>query len=124
MVNIEHINPGTPVAGPYTPVLKAGNILYISGQIADQGIREIGKQTINTLEKIKNLLKSCNATVENLVKINIYLSNIDNFQEMNKAYRNFFLSNGIKEKFPARTTVQAQPALKGFDIEIDAIAVV
>lgn len=124
MVNIKHINPGTPVAGPYTPVIKAGNLIFISGQIADQEIKEIEKQTINVLEKIKYLLESCNATVKNIVKVNIFLANIEYFQEMNEGYKTFFLNNGIKNKFPTRTTVQAQPALKSFDIEIDVIAAV
>lgn len=124
MVNIEHINPGTPVAGPYTPVVKAGNLLFISGQIADKGIKNIGEQTVNILEKIKALLEVCKTSVENIVKINIYLANIEDFQEMNEGYKSFFISNGIKDKFPARTTVQAQPAIKGFLIEIDAIVVI
>ncbi len=123
MVNIEHLNPGVPIAGPYTPVIKAGNLLFISGQIADQGIEEVREQTTNVLEKINFLLESCNVALKNLIKVNVYLTNIEDFQEMNEAYRAFFLKYGVKENFPTRTTIQAQPPIKGFCIEIDAIAV-
>ncbi len=124
MVNIEYINPGTPVAGPYTPAIKAGNLIFISGQIADKDVKEIGKQTKNILEKIKHILKVCNASINNLVKVSVYLTNIEDFQEMNEEYKAFFINNGMENKFPARTTVQARPPLLNINIEIDAIAVV
>jgi 2-iminobutanoate/2-iminopropanoate deaminase len=124
MVNVEYINPGIPVAGPYTPVIKAGNLIFISGQIADKDVKEIGKQTNNILEKIKHLLEVSNASIKNLVKITVYLANIEDFQKMNEGYKAFFINNNIKDKFPTRTTVQARPPLISIDIEIDAIAVI
>lgn len=123
MVNIEYLNPGTPVAGPYTPIIKAGNLIFISGQIPEQEIDGIREQTMNVLKKIKLLLESSGAGISNVVKVNVYLKNIENFKEMNDGYKEFFMNNGIKEKFPTRTTVQAQPPINGVDLEIDAIAV-
>ncbi|MFX1273796.1 MAG: RidA family protein [Promethearchaeota archaeon] len=124
MVNIEYFNPGPPAAGPYTPVIKVGNLIFISGQIPEQENDGIREQTKNVLKKIKVLLESSGASISNVVKVNIYLKNIEDFKEMNDGYKEFFMNNGIKEKFPARTTVQAQPPIDGVDLEIDAIAVV
>ena len=58
MVDIEIINPGTPVAGPYNPGIKAGNLLFISGQGPMQSIADIKDQTHSTLEKIKKNYRS------------------------------------------------------------------
>ena len=123
MVKIEYLNPGKPVAGPYTPIIKADNMIFISGQIPEQGIVGIVEQTMNVFEKIKYLLESNGAGVNNIVKVNVFLKKIEDFKEMNESYKKFFINNGIKEKFPTRTTVQAHPPIDGVDIEIDVIAI-
>ncbi|MFX1592354.1 MAG: RidA family protein [Promethearchaeota archaeon] len=124
MVNFEVIDTGTPKAGPYNLGIKVGNLLFISGQVTTPDAREIKEQTLATLEKIKKVLEAAGASVSNLVKITVFLKNISDFKEMNQAYREFFEHNGISEKFPARSTVEATCPLPYGLIEIDAIAVV
>ncbi len=123
MVDRQYINPGTPVAGPYTPAVIAGNLIFVSGQIPSPDSSGIQDQTTNVLEKIKFLLESCGSSVKDIVKTTVYLKNLEEFKEMNESYRFFFEKNNGKENFPARSTVLANPPLEGVKIEIEAIAV-
>lgn len=123
MVNLEVINSGTPTAGPYNLGIKAGNLLFISGQVTTPEVRTIKEQTFVALEKIKKILVTAGGSVLNIVKVTVFLKNISDFTEMNLAYREFFEKNGVSEKFPARSTVEATCPLPYGLIEIDAIAV-
>lgn len=125
MVDIEQINPGTPVAGPYSPALKAGNLIFVSGQGPAPGTTDIEGQTKTAFENIKIILEAANASVSNIVKVSVFLKNIGDFKKMNRAYKKFFEDNGVKEKFPARTTVEVSNLpVETMLIEIDAIAAV
>jgi 2-iminobutanoate/2-iminopropanoate deaminase len=123
MVNFEIIDSGTPVAGPYNLGIKAGNLLFLSGQVTTPEARDIKEQTFAAFEKIKKVLETAGASVSNIVKVTVFLKNISDFKEMNEAYREFFEKNGVSEKFPARSTVEATCPLPNGLIEIDAIAV-
>ena len=123
MVNIEVIDTGSPKAGPYNLGIKAGNLVFLSGQVGDQGAKGIKEQTLTAFEKIKKILEVVGASVSNIVKTTVYLKNMSNFKEMNDAYKDFFLQNDVKEKFPTRTTIEATCPLPNGLIEIDAIAV-
>ena len=125
MVDIDYINPGTPVAGPYTPATKIGNFIFVSGQIPAQGATNIKEQTLSALENIKKIVEAAGSKVSNIVKVSVFLTNIRDFGKMNRIYRKFFEENGVVEKFPARSTVEVSNlAAKGLFIEIDAIAVI
>ncbi|MFX0041711.1 MAG: RidA family protein [Candidatus Hodarchaeota archaeon] len=124
MVNIEIIDTGAPKAGPYNLGLKAGNLIFISGQVPDQEVEGIKEQTLSALEKIKKVLEAAGANIRNIVKIGVYLKNTDDFKKMNEAYKDFFEENGVLEKFPTRTTIQAKCPLPTALVEIDAIAVI
>lgn len=123
MVNFEIIDSGTPVAGPYNLGIKAGNLLFISGQVTNPEARDIKEQTFAAFEKIRKVLETAGASISNIVKVTVFLKNISDFKEMNTAYREFFERNGVSEKFPARSTVEAACPLPNGLIEIDAIAV-
>lgn len=123
MVKLDVIDTGTAKAGPYNLGIKAGNLLFISGQVTTPEARDIKEQTIAAFEKIKKVLDAAGATISNLVKVTVFLKNISDFKEMNQAYREFFEQNGVSEKFPARSTVEASCPLPYGLIEIDAIAV-
>ncbi|MFX1478304.1 MAG: RidA family protein [Promethearchaeota archaeon] len=123
MTNKEVINAGISKAGPYNLGIKAGNFIFISGQVADLEVKEIKEQTFIALNKIKKILESGGAEVSNIVKTTVYLKNISDFKEMNNAYKDFFIQNGVYEKFPARSTVEAVCPLPNGLVEIDAIAV-
>ena len=83
MVDIRRIDMGAPTFGPYSPGIKASNLIFVSGQVPDKGVRDIKAQTLNTLEKIKKILKAAGANVSNIVKISVYLRNKGDFKEMN-----------------------------------------
>jgi len=125
MVDIEKIFPeGSTVAGPYTPALRAGNLLFVSGQTPARGTTEIKEQTKTVLENIKKIVEAAGAKVSNIVKTTIFLKNIKDFSKMNRTYQKFFEENGVSEKFPARSTVEVSNfPVTGMLIEIDAIAI-
>ncbi|MFX0028296.1 MAG: RidA family protein [Candidatus Hermodarchaeota archaeon] len=124
MTQTEVIDPGFPKAGPYNLGIKAGNLIFISGQVMDPGAEGIKEQTHTALEKIKKILEAAGAGVPDIVKTTIYLKDISDFQEMNDSYKEFFIQNGVEKKFPARTTVEGACPLTGGLIEIDAIAII
>ncbi|MFX1572416.1 MAG: RidA family protein [Promethearchaeota archaeon] len=125
MVNIQKVFPeNVTVAGPYTPAIKAGNLLFVSGQGPARGTTEIKEQTQTALENIKKIVEAAGGNVSNIVKTTIFLKNINDFGKMNMIYKKFFEENGVIENFPARSTVEVSnfPGT-GMLIEIDAIAV-
>ena len=111
-------------AGPYSHAIKAGNLLFISGQIPAIDTKDIKAQTLSSLIKIKNILEVAGTSVSNIVKITVFLKNISDFKEMNDAYKDFFVQNGVIDKFPTRSTVEATSPLIDALVEIDAIAVI
>jgi 2-iminobutanoate/2-iminopropanoate deaminase len=108
--------------GPYSQAVKAGSLLFISGQgpidpkTGKKVAGDIKEQTRQVLENIKGILEAAGLTLENVVKVNVYLKNMSDFPKMNEVYKEYF-----KENPPARTTVQATPP-GDIDVEIDAIA--
>jgi len=123
MTDFEIINPGTPVAGPYNPGIKIGNLLFISGQGPAPGMDNIKDQTQSELENIKKIVEAAGGNVSNLVKLTVFMKNIKDFGKMNRTYKKFFEENGVSENFPTRTTVEVSNfAAGGMLIEIDAIA--
>ena len=108
--------------GPYSQAVRAGSLLFISGQgpidpkTGKKVIGDIKEQTRQVLENIKVILEAAGLTLENVVKVNVYLRNMSDFPKMNEVYKEYF-----KENPPARTTVQAIPPAD-IDVEIDAIA--
>jgi len=125
MPDFEKINPGTPVAGPYSPGMKAGNTIYISGQVSPHPEANIRDQTSTALNNIKKIVEAAGGKISNIVNTTVFLTNIDEFGEMNNAYKDFFNENGISDNYPSRATVEVsklpRPTML---IEISAIAVV
>jgi len=124
MPNIEMINPGTPVAGPYNPGIKSGNFLFISGQGSAQSKEDIKEQTLTTLNKIKTIVEAGGGKISNIVRATVYLKNINDFSEMNSVYKKFFNDNGVSESYPSRAALEVSNLpLPNMLIEISAIAV-
>ena len=108
-------------AGQYSQGVSAGNLIFVAGQvgidpqtrIAPKGI---AAQTKQCLENIKAILAAANTTKDGIIRIEVYLRNMEDFGEMNKVFEEYFA------KFPpVRSTFQAGLAMD-FLIEIDAIA--
>ena len=121
----EYIRPGTPVVGPYTPGVKTGNLLFVSGQGPAAGTDNIKDQTRTVLENVKTVVEAAGLKVANIVKTIVFLKDIKDFGKMNRTYKKFFEDNGVTEDFPARTTVEvANLPAAGMLVEIEAIAMI
>jgi 2-iminobutanoate/2-iminopropanoate deaminase len=108
--------------GPYSQGVKAGNLLFVAGQgAADPKTGQIAEgietQTRQTLANIKGIVEASGFSMRDVVKVSIFLKNMDDFKKVNEVYKTFF-----PEDPPARTTVEAKLAAQGMLIEIDAIA--
>jgi 2-iminobutanoate/2-iminopropanoate deaminase len=122
---IERITPPGTVAprGPYSPVVRAGDFLYVSGQPPIDPVTQavvsgdVALETRRVLDNIKLLLEGCGSSMADVVKCNVYLVDGNDFAAMNAVYAEFF---GAAK--PARTTVAVAFALPGIKVEIDAIA--
>ncbi|NLK44297.1 MAG: RidA family protein [Tissierellia bacterium] len=110
--------------GPYSQGVRAGNIIFTSGQLpvdlatGELSKGDIQKETRLCLESVKAVLEAEGATIENIAKVTVFVTDMNNFGTINKVYDEFF--NGHK---PARSLVQVSQLPKGADIEIEAIAV-
>jgi 2-iminobutanoate/2-iminopropanoate deaminase len=122
---IEFLDPlGTTGAGhPYSPVVKAGNLVFISGQIGiDRQIQKLAEgiagQTRQPLRNIFELLETQGLHSQNIVKTTVFMVNVRDFALMNAAYHEAFGAN-----LPARSTIEVSslPVLEAL-IEIEAIA--
>lgn len=111
--------------GPYSPAVKAGDYLFIAGQVPvdpatnEMSFGSIEHETKLTLENIDRLLQAAGATRADVVRCGVYLSNGEDFARMNAVYAEFF-----GEHRPARTTIVVGFAVPEMKIEIDAIAYV
>jgi len=108
--------------GPYSPALKIGNLVFVSGQLPiDPVIGKIAKggieaQTRRSIENLKAVLESYSIGLENVVKTTIFLKDMNNFTRVNNVYGEYFTS-----QFPARSCVEVSRLPKDADIEIEAI---
>jgi 2-iminobutanoate/2-iminopropanoate deaminase len=124
-MNKQLINPagGPPPIGPYSPGLRIGQLIFVSGQgPADLNGKVnsacIEDQTASTLENIKRILEAAGASMADVAKTTVHLANLDHFQQFNKVYAQYF-----PDPKPTRTTIGSQ-LLGGILVEIDVIAVV
>ncbi|MBD3188935.1 hypothetical protein GF325_19060 [Candidatus Bathyarchaeota archaeon] len=132
MTSNQTINTGATKGGPYSHGIKAGNLIFVSGQVGKRDPNtklmlssDIETQTRETLEKLKRVLNAGGASVRDIAKMTVFMVNIDDFSKMNEVYEKFLRDNGITEKFPARTTVEVSGlAAKDILIEIDCFAVI
>ncbi len=119
-----HTEAGPLQGAPYTPAVRAGNTIYISGQIpldpATSRIVEGGfeDQVRQCLRNLASILKQEGLGLEHIVKTTIFLQDLENFAELNRVYGPYF--SGIK---PARSTFQVARLPLDVMVEIEAIAV-
>jgi 2-iminobutanoate/2-iminopropanoate deaminase len=105
--------------GPYNQAVLANNTLYVSGQIAlDMKTNKLYKcgikeETRYVMDYLKHILEEAGMTFENVVKVTIFLKNLNDFVQVNEAYSAYFTKD-----FPARATVEASRLPKDANVEI------
>jgi len=115
---IERINPpGAPTPrGPYSPAVRAGDFIFVSGQVAGE-LGDVAHETRQVLSNLKRILEGCGSSLDDTVKCSVFLADGKDFAAMNAVYAEFF-----GEAKPARSTVVTAFAVPGIKVEIDAIA--
>jgi 2-iminobutanoate/2-iminopropanoate deaminase len=108
--------------GPYSQAIVAGNTIYVAGQgpfdpKTGKMPASFEEQAVQVFENIKAIVEGAGATLADVVKVNVYLSDLANFATMNEVYKRYFV-----EDYPARATVGSQ-LLLGMGIEVECIAV-
>ncbi len=110
--------------GPYSQAVRAGNMLFLSGQIpldprsGEMVVGTIAKETDRVLDNMAAVLREAGLGFEHVVRTTIYLLEMADFPTVNETYAKRFSGT-----FPARATVQVSALPKGARVEIDAIAV-
>ena len=117
-------SPDAPAAiGPYSPAVRAGHLLFVSGQVpidpaTGQLIEgDIGAQTRRVLDNVGALLKAGERSFTDVVRTTVFLADMNDFGAVNAIYGQYF-----SEPYPARATVQVARLPKDARVEIDVIA--
>lgn len=111
--------------GPYSQGIKAGNYVFVAGQIpidpqtGNMVQGDIEEQTRRVLENIKAVLEAAGASLEDVVYVTVFLKDLSLFQRFNKVYAEYF--DKVK---PARVTIEASNIPAGALLEISVIAYV
>lgn len=108
--------------GPYSQAVKTGNLMFISGQIplnpetGDLVSGSIEDEANQVLNNIKSICEAAGNSLEDIVKITIFLTDLDNFSSVNEVMKEHF-----SEPYPARATIEVSGLPLGVNVEIEAI---
>lgn len=106
--------------GPYSHAVSAAGLVFLSGQRPQNPATgeipdEVDAQTRQVLTNITSVLRTCGCNLADVVKVQVHLADLGDFDRVNEVYKEFF-----QPPYPARTTVGS--ALRGIRVEIDVIA--
>ena len=110
-----------PPAGPYSPAVRAGDFVYVSGQVprdprtGDLVGSTIEDQSRATLTNVRRVLEAANASMRDVVSVTVYLVDENDWGAFNAVYKTFF-----DPPYPARAVIGA--SLRGILVEVSAIA--
>ena len=111
--------------GAYSQAIRSGSLVFVSGQLAidpDTGVmseKDIAEQTDRVIRNLDAVVSAAGATLADVVKTTVYLSNMNDFAAMNAVYEKYF-----SDAAPARAAVEVSRLPKDALIEIDAILVI
>lgn len=111
--------------GPYSQAVKAGNMLFVSGQIAINRATgtivnsSIPNETTQVMMNLEAILKQAGSSFDKVVKCSIFLKDMNNFPVVNEVYGKYFTSSP-----PARETVEVSRLPKDVNVEISCIAII
>lgn len=118
-INIE----GLFKAGPYSHAVEAGGMLYLSGTVpvdpktGQPAGKDIKEATARVLDNIKMILESAGSSLDQVIKVGVYLTDMADFGAMNEVYKKYFSANE-----PVRTCVAVKELPGSFPVEIEVIA--
>ena len=120
---IIHTENAPEAIGTYSQAIKSGNTVYISGQIPlDPATMKLvtgfENQANQAFKNLKSVVDASGGYLSDIVKINIYLTDLSNFSKVNEIMANYFT-----KPFPARAAVEVSALPKQAEIEMDAIAI-
>ena len=119
----EIVSSGPAPIGPYSPAVKAGGFIYVSGTLAQDGSGamvgrgDVGAQTRRIVERLRGVLEASGSSLEQVLTVTVYLRNASDFQAMNDAYRAFWPKDP-----PTRTTVITDLVLADALVEMSMVA--
>lgn len=120
-----HSNSAPKAIGPYSQAVRAGNTLYLSGQIpldpatGEVVAGDVAAQATRVFENLKAVLAAGGATFDDVMRVAIYMPDLGNFGAVNEVMAKYF-----REPYPARSTIGVAALPRGVAVEIDVIAVV
>ena len=109
--------------GPYSQAIKAGQFIYVSGQIPlipktmEIVSDDFNEQAVQVFNNLKAIIEEAGCRFTDIVKINVYLKDLSNFQKVNAIMETFFM----EKPFPARAAVEVSRLPKDVEIEMDAV---
>ena len=122
MRKIVHTEGAPAAVGPYSQGTRAGNLLFISGQLGvdmstgETAYGDVETQSRQVLNNLEAIARAGGSSLANALKISVYLTDMGDFAAMNAVYASFF-----PERPPARVCVEVGALPKGVQVEMDAI---
>jgi 2-iminobutanoate/2-iminopropanoate deaminase len=110
--------------GPFSPAVRGDGILFVSGQVAQDPVTGrlaaggVAEQTARALDNVRVLLEAAGHTLDDVLRVGVYLTDMKDFAAMNDVYGRYF-----RAPFPARTTIGVASLPLGAVVEIDVVAV-
>lgn len=113
-----------PAVGPFSPAVRgAGDAIYLSGQVGQDPATGrlveggVAAQTEQALRNVQAVLEAAGRTLDDVVRVGVYLTDMGNFAAMNDVYARWF-----EQPYPARTTIGVAALPLGAEVEIDLVA--
>ena len=112
-----------PSAGPFSPAVRGGELIYLSGQVGQDPATGklvdggVAAQTEQALRNLAAVLEAASRTLDDVVRVGVYLTDMANFTAMNDVYARAFT-----QPYPARTTIGVAALPRGAAVEIDLVA--
>jgi 2-iminobutanoate/2-iminopropanoate deaminase len=112
-----------PAPGPFSPGVRAGELMFLSGQVGSDPATGalvdggVAAQTEQAIRNVATALEAAGRTLDDVVRVGVYLADMGNFDAMNEAYARHFA-----RPYPARTTIGVAALPLGAAVEIDLVA--
>ena len=120
-----HTEDAPSAIGPYSQATKDGDRVYVSGQgpvdpdTGDVVSQDVGEQTAKTIENVEAILEAAGSSLENVLKANVYVTDMDNYETVNEVYGEYF-----SDPYPARAAVEVSRLPIEIGVEIEVVACV